>query len=129
MSSQDIEISRRLRARLLLVAWAVALLIPDLSRATHDVRYALFAVVWVWAFPTGVSYFLFPDDALLEFTPGIVGLLLIWLCYLGLTLLAFRQHRSLRYFLVYGLLCVLLLLNAAGCAMMMEHRVGRFGSP
>jgi hypothetical protein len=120
MRSQDIEISRRQRARLLLAAWAVALLIPDLAGAIL-VRcdFGLFGVIWVWAFPTGMIFFLVPHDSTLEFIPGMVVIGLIWLCYVGLTFLALRQHRRLRYFIVYGLLCVLLLLNAVGCTVLM----------
>jgi hypothetical protein len=117
MNSQDNELSRRLRARLLLIAWVVALLVTDAAGVIHcGVSFALFGVACVWAFPTGMYSLVFRDGGPeLGFAASISVFVLLWLCYLGLTLLAFRQRRRLRYLMVYGLLCVLLLLNAVGC--------------
>jgi hypothetical protein len=134
MSVQEIEIPRRLRKRLLLAAWAVALLIPDLAWAVvSEPRFALprvvFGVVWVWNFPSGMLFLLFRDHDLgVGLMAGVALFVLVWLCYLGLTLLAFRQRRRLRYFVVYGLLCALLLFTAVGCVAMIadvaKHGIG-----
>jgi hypothetical protein len=41
-----------------------------------------------------------------------------WLLYLALTIAGLLTRRRLAYFVIYGILCVLLLLNVIGCHMM-----------
>jgi hypothetical protein len=100
----------RLRFLLPAGAWALALL----ATAVPDFR----VVVETHYFPFGVMVFL---AWLLDFKlPLAVGLISIvgWLAYLVLTGSILLARSRTKYWVLYGLLCVLLILNVVGCHML-----------
>ncbi len=64
-------------------------------------------------FPIGLFRCLLPSS----FTPDDYKLAaaLGWLVYYALTIAALLQSRRTRYFVVYGVLCALLVTNVVGC--------------
>src|SRR5258707_519205 len=109
------EISRRLKVRLWLAACAIALIGTTIPLCTANARRLLYFVLYAWNFPMGAIAFLFPNDmhpSTEAYTLSLVG---GWLFYIGLTVVGLRQRRPLGYFIIYGILCSVLILNAVGC--------------
>ena len=109
------DISQRRRFWLLLAAWAVAAIATAVPNP-GILRYA-------WLFPNGLIWFVVPSD----WHPdrGVVPALLVvgWISYATLTILGFRQSRSVRYLVYYAILCVLLLFNVVGCHMIISQPI------
>src|SRR5690349_954428 len=97
------------RLSLLLIAWCVAVLaaaaaFPHLSRK------------YIFLFPYGLfTAVISAFGAKANSAPHVaVG----WLTYVVLTLTSLCSAKRMLYFALYGILCVLLLLNVIGCHMM-----------
>ncbi len=98
----EIPFSRR--RKLWLIAWVVGLIAAGFPNP------ALIAVIW--CFPLGLMNVVrwdgYADDYL------IVG----WLFYGALTVVALMSRPRVLYFTLYIILCILLLLNIVGCHQM-----------
>ncbi len=101
--------STRFRFLLPAGAWALALL----ATAIPDFR----VVVWTHLFPFGVVFFFVRVlDCNLPMAIGLISTL-GWLLYMVLTGSILLTRKRTKYWLLYGLLCVLLMLNIVGCHM------------
>lgn len=112
---QTPEISKRLRIRLWLIAWGVALAATPIPFCIGSPGLFPDFLMSFWAFPIGTAKFVFPaheDPPPGVFTCSIVG---GWIFYIALTIYGLSQRRRARYFVVYAILCLLLILNAVGC--------------
>jgi hypothetical protein len=100
------HISLRRRIGLWFAAWSIATVacaIPDPV-----------ALIYAGAFPAGILAFVLPRG----FWGNDTTLPLLafgWLVYAGLTFAGLVQKTPARYYRIFTLLCVLLLLNVAGC--------------
>jgi len=98
------ELSFLRRCGLWLATWAVALIItvPNLK-----------GVLLIWVFPFGLLRLLgWPSERyVVVFTVG-------WLPYVVLTVAALLTRRRSTYFVIYSILCALLVVNVVGCRMM-----------
>lgn len=104
------EISLALRWKLWLGAWLVGLVAAGFP---HPVL-----ILVVWLFPWGLM------DMIGWQRTGHDGDYFVgWLPYIVLTVAAIRSRPRVLYFLFFGILCVLLLLNIVGC-----HRLNAQGS-
>ncbi len=108
-------ISKGARVRLWLIAWAVALLGSTIPFCIAAPGLFLYFVLSAWAFPIGTIAFAFPEHQNPSDGIYIGSLIGGWLAYIALTIFGLRQNRRARYFVVYTILCLLLLLNAVGC--------------
>jgi hypothetical protein len=115
VGSGEPEISRREKKRMLLLAWALAMLFAYLYGIVHSPLSLPLAVVWIPLFPAGILGLLIPENIVSSFRQGMLCLLLAWICYVSLTLLVWRVRQRLKYLAFYGLLCLMLLINAIGC--------------
>jgi len=117
------EIPRRLRIRLLGVAWAVALVVTPIPGVVSNPGTLPYFVMYAWLFPVGLislgipTYWDKGPAPNWAPSPAISVATLVggWFFYLALTFLGLVQNRRLRYFIVYGILCALLFLNAVSC--------------
>jgi hypothetical protein len=99
-------ISLRWRIGLWVMAWVVA------AMATVEGGFEL--LIYGYMFPAGLWTLFTPKD----WNPPIsetILLILGWVMYAGLTVLGLLQKRRSRYFIVFGILCGLLILNVVGC--------------
>lgn len=115
---QKPPIEFRARLRLLAVAWlaaVIAVAIPDPRLLVAEPL-----LVMVACFPFGTFLFLSQCGLLPSNMPvGFTSLCAIgWLFYAALTSVALLTRKRVAYFVVYGILCVLLLLNVVGCHML-----------
>jgi hypothetical protein len=101
-------ISARRKVTLWLAAWTVAMVATQVP-----LPFALWAPGTFLLFPVGLFRCLLPSS----FTPSDYNLAaaLGWPVYFALTMAALLQSRRTRYFVVYGILCVLLATNVVGC--------------
>ena len=105
-------ISLRWRIGLWVVAWIIA--------AIATVGTGLPYLIYAWMFPSG----LFEECMPKNWDPPIsdtILLILGWAIYLGLTICGLLQKRHVRYFVVFGILCVLLTVNVAGCHVILKQ--------
>ena len=107
MEQPSPEISLGRRCGLWLVAWVVALVITLPNPK---------AVALVWVFPFGLL-------RLMGWTIDryVAALMVGWLPYTVLTVAALSTRQRKVYFVIYGILCAMLLLNAIGCHMMFRE--------
>jgi hypothetical protein len=91
------EISFRARFGLWMAAWGLA--------AIATVGTAPGILFWAWLFPVGLLGLFVPPDSDSHITP----------LYVSLSFYGLAQGKRSRYFLVYGILIVFLLVNVAGC--------------
>ena len=99
-------ISLRRRIGLWITAWIIATVACAVPRPV--------ILIFTGVFPAGLLYFLLPACAWSNDTT--IGLLVFgWLLYAGLTVAGLSQKRASKYFQLYLILCVLLLLNVVGC--------------
>ena len=101
----------RLRVSLWLVAWGVAFTVTSFPLCISHPGQLPSIVKYAWIFPLGLVTFVVPARQELIFTSLIAG----WLFYIALTVFGLLQRRRLRYFIVYAILCLLLILNVIGC--------------
>ncbi len=122
LSEQPIEISKRSRISLWLIAWVVALAFnPILWGGLTDWRLMPIFVRLVWAFPFGLIAFVLPGRGAVS-EEFLVPLSMVgWVFYAALSAIGLAQQRLTRFIFVYGVLCVLLILNVVGC------NVNKFG--
>ena len=101
-------LSKGRRVRLWLAAWAVALVATQVP-----LPFVLWAPATFLLFPTGLFRCLLPSS----FTADDYNLAaaLGWPIYAAVSLALLTQPRPKRYFVVYGVLCVLLITNVVGC--------------
>ena len=92
------------RAALWAVAFAVAT-IATVAPYPEMLRVA-------WLFPIGLLGLVHPDPRNLMTTEVII---LGWLIYVVVSVCALMQRQWGRYLTLYGILCVLLLMNVVGC--------------
>ena len=102
----ELKVSLRRKAWLWTAAWGVAMI----ATATPYCDPGL--VFWTWLFPVGlVGVFYAASPPVGGLTVTVAG----WLLYVVLTIVGLRQNRRSRYFLIYAILCALLVLNVVGC--------------
>jgi hypothetical protein len=113
------------RWKLLLLAWVIAAL------ATVYIEIPL--LLFFPMFPWGLLYLICGDDhggrpdvgsghASGNELTQMVGLMAIgWLIYITITDAALITRRRLTYFLLYSVLCVLLIFNVVGCHRLLRH--------
>lgn len=65
-----------------------------------------------WLFPIGLLGLAHPDPRNLMTTEVIVA---GWLLYVGLSIYGLLQRQRRKYLILFGILCVLLLINVVGC--------------
>jgi hypothetical protein len=101
------------RWRLWFLIWAVAV-VAMASRG----RPAIFSAP---LFPLGLIAFL-PDGEQKAITAWMLGYpaLLGWGFYIFFSILLFRVRKNWLFFLLYGLFCIVLLLNVAGCKRVLD---------
>jgi hypothetical protein len=81
------------------------------------------ALLFAWMFPLGVFRLLFsPDDrSILAYeTPMLLG---GWVFYGCVTIFALSQDRRRRFFITFGILCLVLALNVLGCSKMLRDPI------
>jgi len=99
-------ISLRWRISLWILAWVIA--------AIATVEGGIALLIYSWMFPSGLLALFTPKD----WDPPVSEVVILifgWLLYVGLTVFGLLQKRRIRYFITFGILCVLLALNVAGC--------------
>jgi hypothetical protein len=95
--------------------WRIGLLVgASVITALATVGTGLGFLLYALYFPSGLCEMLMPKNWDLPVSDAVL-LILGWALYVGLIIAALLQKRRWRYFVVYGILCVLLALNAAGC--------------
>lgn len=111
-------ISPKSKRWLCLGAWLVA----GIATVIPDPGITPLAILFAWMFPFGVFRLVFSPDT--DFG-GFDLIILIggWLIYGYLTVLALSQNRRARFVFVYAILCVLLVLTAAGCNKMLHDPI------
>ena len=109
------EISRRLRVRLWLFAWSVALVATVIPVCISEPRFLPVYVICVWKFPLGIAALAFQGRQNLPDGVFIGSILGGWILYIALSVYGLSQRRRARYFVSYAILCLLLFLNAVGC--------------
>jgi hypothetical protein len=74
-------------------------------------------LIFFWLFPVGMFEFLLPpNDYQRSISFNISSLLIIgWIIYGLLTIIAFCQNQRSHFRIVFMILCVLLAMNVAGC--------------
>lgn len=105
-------ISLRWRISLWVLAWVIAAIVT--------VEGGIGLLIYAWMFPSGLLALFTPKD----WDPpvsDVVILILSWALYVGLTVFGLLQKRRVRYFIAFGILCVLLGLNAVGCHQMIDN--------
>ncbi len=112
---QSPEISARFRISLWIGAWVVALAAACVPTCVRDVGVLPIFIMNGWAFPVGVAAFAFPDNDNVSSAVFFSSVAVGWCVYALLTVVGLLQHRRIRFFVVYGILCALLILNAVGC--------------
>ncbi len=111
---QPPQISLRLRIGLWFAAWIIATI------ATIEGGFGL--LLYSWMFPYGLLVLFTPKD----WNPPInetVILIMGWALYVALTIIGLLQKRRVRYFIAFGILCVLLALNVIGCHVMINEPI------
>ncbi len=98
------EISFSRRWKLCLLAWVAAFI--TLAASNPEL------VFYVWFFPMGLLEILGTKPAGQKTK---VLMWLVWLIYLALTLAALRCGKRFLFFVLYGVICLLLILNVVGC--------------
>jgi len=101
------EISLRARVVFCAVAWAIALILTLLFVLPHPM-----AIVLLPFFPEGLFVFLPRRPA------AVIG----WATYLVLMIFLLRSRTSTRYFVLFGVLCVLLAVNIPGCKHIADNK-------
>ena len=101
MEDNDSEMSRGRRLNLLCIPWALTVV------ATFP------GIFYPFLLPAGL-YRLFGIRETDSITNGW-WLAMGWLVYIGLTVAAVILRRRVGYWIVYGVLCLLLALNCVGC--------------
>jgi hypothetical protein len=91
-----------------MMATAVPSCIPNISLFPVFVEEA-------WTFPIGLIALVCPQVRQLQIGEFSGYLLAGWVLYIALTAVGLFQRRRLGYFIVYSILCLLLILNAVGC--------------
>jgi hypothetical protein len=96
------------RRRLLYYAWGIA------AFATVLVEIPL--LICFPMFPFGLTKMLgLREGGIADTVGGIVG----WVVYLIVTITLLRTQKRQRYFMIYGILCLILALNVVGCHRML----------
>ncbi|NOS69688.1 MAG: hypothetical protein HOP33_07140 [Verrucomicrobia bacterium] len=109
------EISKSSRVTLWLVAWGVALAATTIPICIKSPEFFPYFVTSIWGFPIGTAAFAFPEHRNPPDGVVVASLVAGWLFYIALTIVGLYQKRRVRYFTVYTILCLLLILNAVGC--------------
>jgi hypothetical protein len=107
------HIPRREKCCVLLFAWLVvflALLVWGFCYAGLDS--ALSLVPSVWLFPQGLAAEIFGMDY--QGNPWVL-LVAGWLAYFAVTFAALSAQRRPVYYILFGILCLMLLFNFVGC--------------
>jgi hypothetical protein len=107
MKQPSSEISIGRRCGLWLAAWVVALAITMPNPK---------AVALVWVFPFGLLRLIG-----WRFDRYVAALVVGWLPYTLLTIAALATRQRKTYFVIYGILCATLLINAVSCNMMLRE--------
>jgi hypothetical protein len=105
-------ISLRWRISLWILAWVIA--------AIATVEGGIALLIYAWMFPAGLLALFTPKD----WDPPVSEVVILifgWLLYVGLTVFGLLQKRRVRYFITFGILCVLLALNSVGCHVMINN--------
>ena len=108
------QISLRWRIGLWILAWVIATI------ATIEGGFAL--LLYCWMFPYGLLALFTPknwDPPINE----VVILVTAWALYVGLTIFGLLQKKRVRYFIAFGILCVLLALNVVGCHVLINQPI------
>jgi hypothetical protein len=80
-------------------------------------------LVFFWMFPAGMFEAVLDPESYhrsLSFTPS-APMMIGWMIYAAFGALALCQNRRTRYWFIYGLFCVLLILNVTGCYHGLNH--------
>jgi hypothetical protein len=104
------EMPKTIALRWRITLWAAAWVVATIATVGTGLGYLLYA----WMFPSGLVILFAPKDWDPPISETII-LILGWAIYVGLTIYGLLQNRRVRYFVVFGILCVLLALNVAGC--------------
>ena len=98
---------------------------PSEQEIARKRRYSLLAVAWaavaVLTFPGILFPTLFPAGLFRVFgvrENDVIGhryLAIGWLMYAGITMAACLSSRKRTYFIIYSILCLLLIINTVGC--------------
>jgi hypothetical protein len=107
---------KKLKIRLWLVAWGIALAGTTIPILSKDLTMLPYFVMSIWAFPIGTIAFALPVG--FQQPDGVLVYWLIaggWLFYAFLTVFGLSQRNRLGYYIVHATLCLLLVLNAVGC--------------
>jgi hypothetical protein len=98
--------------------WVAAWVLAAIATVGTGLGYLLYA----WMFPSGLVTLFAPKDWDPPISETII-LILSWAIYVGLTAYGLWQNRRVRYFIVFGILCVLLALNVAGCRVALSQPI------
>jgi hypothetical protein len=105
------EISLRRRIWFWIGAWGIA------TVATVGLSPGL--LLFAWLFPVGLLNFApagWDSSPPSDPSAGVDSMIVLgWLLYIALTIVGLSQSRRTRYFVIFGILCVLLALNVVGC--------------
>ena len=112
MNNDPKSISVGTRIAFWAAAWLVAAAATLVPSSGVYKSYAL--VYYCWLFPVGLLGLFVPSDWQPP-VPAVLILSLGWLLYFGLSVYGLTRRERPRYFLVYVILIVLLILNVAGC--------------
>jgi hypothetical protein len=92
------EISKRLRVRLWLLAWSVALVATVIPVCISEPRFLPVYVMCVWKFPVGTAALAFQGRQNLPEGVFIGSILGGWILYIALSVYGLSQRRRARYF-------------------------------
>jgi peptidoglycan/LPS O-acetylase OafA/YrhL len=118
--AQTNEISKSRRVLLWVAAWVIALIATSIPACIGSPGLFPYFVMSVWMFPIGTIAFAFPGLPNPPDGFSITCLVIGWLFYIALTVVGLSQRCRFRYYLVYAILCVLLIVNAVGCNVNMQ---------
>ena len=118
------KISKRQRLWLWAAAWGVATLVAIIPHPGLAARLALFFPLGLF----GIAYLFMPVyPGFGAFLPDkwaftIIGaaVAISWVFYLALTIFGLAEERRSRYFVIYAILCVFLILDVTGCHVIMR---------
>lgn len=102
------------------MAWIgvlTVMMVPSLLTMGRD---AVFVLIAVPAFPLGLLWFIDPSWCNYDSNVGFELVWCIWPVYLAMAVALFAIKQRIKYFLIYGIMCLLLILNVLGCHLLMH---------
>jgi peptidoglycan/LPS O-acetylase OafA/YrhL len=79
-------------------------------------------LVYAWMFPYGLLALFTPKNWDPPVSKALI-LIMTWTLYVALTVVGLLQKRRVCYFIAFGILCMLLVLNVVGCHVMINQPI------